>query len=108
MKITAAVLLCCALTGCASTGTAVGAASSQWLGKNADEFFVAKGAPAGKHQLANGDNLYRWQSGTDAIMLGTSCELQILASPSNVIKQITALNDTLGVWRVSRCAELFK
>jgi hypothetical protein len=49
------------LIGC-TTEKAAETLRSEWVGKNADNFFIQHGPPAGSFPLADGRQIFTWQS----------------------------------------------
>lgn len=103
-------------------------------GNNADSFFLRFGMPTARFKLQNGFTLYRWSSGTTNFQMpafttfsgnidglgnysGSSttfgntslrleCVIDITTNDKNIIRSIRIVRDTMGLWAVSRCAEV--
>lgn len=99
-----AAILC---SGCATT-IAARDMQSMWIGKPADAFFTAHDAPQTTHNLDNGGRVYIWET---AAVVGSHerlrCSADIVTDPRGIITSITPREDTIGKWRLSRCAEIF-
>lgn len=103
-------------------------------GSNADSFFLRFGMPSARFKLQNGFTLYRWSSGATNFQMpafttssgnidglgnysGSSttfgnspirleCVIDITTNDKNIIRSIRIVRDTMGLWAVSRCAEV--
>ena len=86
----------------------------RYIGISFDNFVLAHGSPIRQFTLSNGDITYVWNSGVSTVSIGDDskidmeCELQFLTSSDGIVKSITALKDTAGFWKSSRCREIFK
>jgi hypothetical protein len=101
-------------------------------GQPAEAFFRAHGFPVAAMQLRSGGTLYEWRAGAyvvqmpsvstfDATLTGNhlsgmsvtapggpmhlQCAIQIEADPAGTMVDVRILQDTLGAWTLSRCAE---
>ncbi len=103
-----AALTLLALGGCSTDQAAVSMRSS-WAGKRADEFFAQHGAAAKEQRLGDGRRVYIWISDANAPFGGppVRCSADIVAAPDGRIISIRPREDTLGVWQLSRCSEIF-
>jgi hypothetical protein len=97
------------VAGCGSTQQAGKAMQASWIGKRADDFFVAHGAAQREQQLSDGRRVYIWQTSSNASMGGPRvwCGADIVANPSGVIVEIRPREDSIGLWNTSRCSEIF-
>jgi hypothetical protein len=119
------------LSACSTTEQAGTALRSKWVGRSSDEFFTRYGPPASEFKLASGDTIYTWTGGQASIgvpavastsfepggattivsgggSINMSCTVQITASgPARTIQAIGPFRDTIGMWQMSRCAEMF-
>jgi hypothetical protein len=104
-----ALLLAVGNAGCGSTQTANEAARSKWLGRSADQFFATHGPPRRQHAMANGGQVYLWDS--TAMPSGTGiqifCSADIVTDRAGAIAEIRLKEDSIGHWNLSRCTELF-
>lgn len=104
-----AVIVYSLLSACGSTQTAGTAAKSQWVGQPSDMFFAKYGAPKREFTQRDGGKIYFW--GTVAMPSGVitqvACTADIVANKDGLITEIRLQEDTIGVWNVSRCAEIF-
>lgn len=103
------ILLISAILGaCSTTREAAQALQFQYIGKNSDEFFAIYGPPSSEYGLESGDRVFRWNSGKwSNAYAEVFCEVQLLVSRDNKIKSIAPINDSIGKWQTSRCAEIF-
>ena len=126
--ILSAAMLC---TACVSTQSVVDRFGQKWVGRNFDEFVIQYGAPYRKFELNSGGTAYVWNSGTSSIAMPATattnvygntaytqvngggninmfCEMQLVTDQSGVIRQVTILKDTIGLWVTSRCHEVLE
>lgn len=119
-----------ALAGCTTTEQANVAVGKRFIGKPADSFFAAYGPPFNSYKMQDGSTLYSWTEnaqhfGTPGFatttMIGNTahtrynapgdivvqCQLKLVVAPSGVVTSISVLSDTIGVWQMSRCNEIF-
>lgn len=121
------------LAGC-TTDKAAQQMQSSWVGRSTDQFFVQNGPPVTSFKLNDGRTLYTWRSGVRNVSMpatattnattsggytvattnisggGTAsvyCEAQIIAAPTGAIEEIKPVRDTVGLWALSRCSEIF-
>lgn len=129
------VLVAALIGGCSTSQDAANALAANWAGRNTDQFFTRYGAPQQRLALNNGNALYTWAAqhvgvhipavaDTSGTVVGNSfnattnvygggemsidCTLQITADPTGRILQISIMRDTVGMWGLSRCSELFR
>lgn len=122
------------LASCSTTKEAATALQNGWVGKNADDFFTRYGPPRSGFKLANSGMIYEWSGGQAAIPIpGTAsttttaignttfsntqfspggdiylgCSVRITTTPDRTITSIEPSGDSIGMWQMSRCAELF-
>lgn len=113
------------LSGCVSTGTTQKAVGAKWVGQSLDSFVVANGPPTAPYTLSDGRRIVEWQesfgvpgagpllvaasgASTEAGSLKLNCRLRLTVSKAGVIEDVTVANDTIGMWTLSRCAEVLK
>jgi hypothetical protein len=119
-----------AVYGCTTTEQANKVVAEKYIGTPTDNFFIKFGPPSSSYQLKDGGTLYTWQERAHSIqtagtvttnMIGNTavstvepganitiqCVMKIVADRGGAITQITVLNDSLGVWQMSRCNEYF-
>lgn len=123
------------LAGCVSSAAVNDKINARFTGKNIDQFFIENGAPAGRHQLNNGQVLWTWDSGVHSIgvpstttitgnnyngfanynavtsgggSIDMQCIVQLLSDSSGTIVQAKILRDTIGPWTTSMCYESLK
>lgn len=105
-----------------------------YIGTNTDSFFMRYGMPAARFKLQNSMIMYRWSSGITNFQMpafttssgnidglgnysGSSttfgnspirleCVIDITAYENNNIQSIRIVRDTIGLWAISRCAEI--
>ncbi len=105
-----------------------------YIGTNTDSFFMRYGMPAARFKLQNSMIMYRWSSGVTNFQMpafttssgnidglgnysGSSttfgnspirleCVIDITAYENNNIQSIRIVRDTIGLWAISRCAEI--
>jgi hypothetical protein len=122
------------LAGCQSTQETSQHLQSNWVGKSSDDFFIKHGAPIGAFALADGGAIYTWDGArtsvyvpsvpiTNTSYVGTvpvtttswsgngsiavACAVQIVTDKDRKITEIRATKDSIGMWQLSRCAEVF-
>jgi hypothetical protein len=116
-------------TACVSTQSVVDRFAQKWMGQNFDQFVLRYGQPYRKFELNSGDIAYDWNSGTSSMPIPATattnvygntaytqvsgggnidmfCEMQIVTDRTGIIKQVTILKDTIGLWATSRCHEV--
>jgi hypothetical protein len=106
--------------------------NSEFAGRNVGEFFVDYGSGAGESSLPDGGHFYQWVSlesasvsrpasavtypgGHYAAIADNSngefvsgyCKVGITTDTGDKIVKITLLNDSIGKYGSSRCAEIF-
>ncbi len=99
--------MCLLLSLFVSTGcTWDGQPPSQWLGRDANEFFKTFGLPLKAEQLPSGGKMYAWENRSSwrAItgQIPMLCHVFIVTDPSNVITKFRPQTGGL-----SRCHEKF-
>jgi hypothetical protein len=106
LLITLAALL---LAGCATTEQALNTLNSRYVGQSADDFFSRYGPPVRTHRVSAGGYTSMWESPGSRVG-GTTiqCMLTINANSENRISSINVYGDTVGMWGLSACAEIFK
>lgn len=130
MRFLPVAIIAIAVCGCTTTEQANKLVASKYMGGQTDAFFTKFGPPESSYKLQSGDTLFTWAErarywntpgsvqttvvGRTAISTVTpgdkvlqQCQLKILASPDGRIREINVLNDSLGVWQLSRCNEVF-
>jgi hypothetical protein len=127
-------MLVAVLGACSTTKEAGNALQAAWIGKPADDFFRAYGPPVSSYTFADGGKMYEWTGGRASISLPGSaststtiigntavsntqffpggnvymgCSIRINASKLGIISSIAPNEDSIGMWEMSRCAELF-
>src|SRR3972149_4576145 len=129
-RIVAMMSAAATLAGCVSTAETRTAAESQWVGRLADEFFLAYGPPLSVYPLDGGGRLVKWNGGqktynlpgwsdsygsvssvTGRISMTTyttppssktiQCEIDIYIDAAGVIQQMRIAKDTIGAWQLS-------
>lgn len=122
------------LAACNTTEQAAVALRSKWDGKPADQFFVANGPPASSYDMASGGKIFTWAGGhasvalpgtattttnlvgatafstttyDDGVILHLGCRVEIVTDKAGLIATIKPIGDTMGMWQLSRCAEIF-
>ena len=122
------------LSACTTTKEIQNNLRVSWVGKNTDQFFIRYGIPTNSIKLNNGDSLFGYNNSesvtipstttTNAVSgpsgqiavystttpsseIASECNLQITASPNGIIKNIEIRKDSLGLWKLSRCDEVF-
>ena len=116
-------------TACVSTQSVVDRVAQKWAGQNFDGFVLRYGQPYRKFDLNSGDIAYVWNSGISSISMPATattnvygntaytqmsgggnidvfCEMQIVTDRTGIIRQVTILKDTIGLWVTSRCHEV--
>lgn len=121
------------ISGCTTTNQ-VQSNLYSYIGSNSDTFFLRFGMPMSRFKLQSGFTLYRWSSGATNFQMpafttssgnidglgnysGSSttfgnspirleCVIDITADDKNIISNIRIVKDTMGLWAVSRCAEM--
>ena len=133
-KIQTVALAVFILTGCTTTEMANKTMATQFTGQSTDSFFLKFGPPASSYKLNDGRTMYVWAepnksyhiagtSSSTVNMIGNTayvnttttpsstldvqCQVRILASKSGKIEQIMAQSDSMGMWEMSRCNEVF-
>jgi hypothetical protein len=128
-------ILAVALSACVSVQETQTAVESAWVGRQADEFFIAYGPPSSDYRLDNGDRLVRWSSGVNQYFvpgsshstgtvignqvsvttyssppsaIETECQVDIVIDPKGTITKMRIAKDTVGDWQLSRCREFLK
>ncbi len=127
----AILVLIMLLTACVSTQSVVNRFGGKWIGKNFDEFVLRYGSPYKEFHLKKGGVAYTWNSGTTSINMPVTattnvygstaytqvqgggsinmyCEIQLVTDSEGVIREVTILKDTIGLWVTSRCHEVLK
>lgn len=126
-------VIAASLAGC-TTDQARTTMQSEWIGKPSDEFFLKNGPPVSDFALSDGRRIYTWQSGVKNFSMpatssttfsgsgpyvtattrtsgggniAVSCSALITVQPNGVIVDIKPSEDSIGIWTLSRCAELF-
>lgn len=109
-----AIGLMAILAGCTSNGTPETIQkelTSRWVGKPADDFFVAYG-PADKSQrLSDGRTLYTWgrvskkYENNILIRSNETCIVSFVVDQKGIIQKINRVDDSLGEWAFSYCGE---
>ena len=122
--------------GCASTEEAMICARAMYVGQHIDKFILERGIPQEKHTLSNGDVVYWWTSDVEIVEMpetshmsghldesgwyhGTAtttggskirlfCKIRIITEKDGTVRDINAVRDTMGKWKSSRAAEIFK
>jgi hypothetical protein len=130
-------ILCLAffgIGGCTTTEQAANVLHSKWDGQSADSFFLQYGPPVSTYTMADGGKIFSWVGGRaniplpgsastttsiigsvalstttyqDGGTLALGCSVQIAAAKSGIITAIKPTGDSLGLWQMSRCAEIF-
>ena len=123
------LVLLYACTACVSTQSVVNRFAQKWMGQNFDQFVLRYGQPYRKFELNSGDIAYVWNSGTSSMPIPATattnvygntaytqvsgggnidmfCEMQIVTDRTGIIKQVSILKDTIGLWATSRCHEV--
>jgi len=121
------------LAGCSSPTPhyAMARVNTEFQGRPAHEFFLDYGQPASVRHLRGGGTSYRWlsldaASGTSASVIVSPashyalggdetngemftgyCEIRVEANRDDVITRIVPVNDSIGKFSDSRCAEIF-
>lgn len=81
---------------------------SSWAGKRADDFFATHGAAEKVQRLGDGRTVYVWYKAVPSPTGGElMCSADIVASGQGVITSIRPRVDTIGMWGLSRCGEVF-
>jgi len=123
-----------ALVGCTTTEMANKKMATQFNGQSADSFFLRFGPPASSYKLNDGRTMYVWAeknrsynvggsssstvnvvgntafvntTSTPSSTIDVQCQVRILASTTGKIEQIMAQSDSIGMWEMSRCNEVF-
>lgn len=114
---------------CVSTQSVADRFSTQWIGRNFDEFVLRYGTPYKEFKLNNGATVYVWNSGTASMGIPATattrvygntaytqmsgggsidmfCEMQVVTDQRGAIQQVKILRDTIGLWATSRCHEV--
>lgn len=104
-----AMLLLAVVAGCGSIEQAARGMQTSWLGKPADDFFVAHGPPIKTHTAQDGRRIYLWETTAFATggRLDVKCSAELVADPAGSIIQIRPREDSIGLWNTSRCTEIF-
>jgi hypothetical protein len=133
LGLLSAAALALAVAACTTTQDVETSLQSDWIGHQADDFYVAYGPPQSQYKLDNGSQIERWSSGvrtvvipgssnsygtvspggfvnittntTPATAIGLNCTLDFVVSPKGQITEVRVAQDTIGLWRFSRCAE---
>jgi len=118
------------LAACTTTQQANDSLFAKFGGRTADSFFTRYGPPISSHRLDDGGRVYLWSerpihfstpghtsvsvSGSSTIVRSSPgsdievlCQVRIVTSPRGTIMEIGAQSDSIGVWELSRCNELF-
>lgn len=122
------------LAGCTTTEMANKSMAEQFQGQPTDSFFLKFGPPASSYKLNDGRTMYTWaEKNKSYYMPGTStstvnmigntayvntttspsstidvqCQVRIIASKTGKIEQVLAQSDSMGMWEMSRCNEVF-
>jgi hypothetical protein len=123
------------LAACATTKDAGRALQSSWSGRNADDFFKTYGPPQTEFTLGDGGKIFEWTGGnasvalpatanTTATRIGSTttyqttvsgggdlqlaCKVQITTNAKREIVEIKPTGDSIGMWNISRCGEIFR
>jgi len=134
VRLTAAAILAITVGACQTTEDADVALKTRYVGQDADQFFIENGPASAAQKLGSGSTLYVWSSGrrnvempgtatstvqsfgsssyvttnyTPGGSIGLECQVSILVDPENVIREIKPHRDSIGMWQMSRCAEMF-
>jgi hypothetical protein len=134
IRLAAAAVLAGLLGGCSTTEQAGQALQSSWIGQPADNFFRQYGPPVTSYTLRDGGKIYEWVGGQASVYVPGSaatttnvfgntavsttqvfsggdiylgCKVRITTAQNGTIMQIVPSGDSLGMWEMSRCAELF-
>ena len=101
--------ICAVLAGCAHRGQTTASANDRYVGTQADDFFRSHGMAARSSVLSDGNTLYEWRSDGAASSepLYLTCVMQIEADRGGKIVSLRISRDTIGMWKTSRCAEVF-
>ena len=105
--------------------------NQEFIGQDANNFFLSYGRAAGSASMRDGGRQYRWlsvepngggRSGylvspsghyvtpsdeTNGEMLSGYCEISVRTDASDRIKKIAIVSDSVGKFSGSRCAEIF-
>jgi len=123
------------LSGCTTTSQVQDNLIS-YVGMNSDSFFMRYGMPAARFQFQNKNVVYRWSSGVTNMQMpaftsqsgninsmGTfsgggstfgggnaqfECIIDITVNEQNIINSLRIVKDTIGLWAISRCAEVLR
>lgn len=124
------LLAFCLLAACTTTDQANKAVASRYIGTPADAFFIKYGPPSSAYKLQDGSTLFTWSERAKHFDMPTTattnvygntafttvnsggdimvqCQLKIVGSAGGTITSIAVLNDSIGVWQMSRCNEVF-
>ncbi len=124
------VAVAVALSACTTTEQANDAMASRFTGQSADSFFLKYGPPLSFYQMDSGQRMYVWAerqrniatAGTSTVtMVGKTaivnttpgsniavqCQVRLVVGQDGKIQQITAQSDSIGLWQMSRCNEIF-
>jgi hypothetical protein len=134
MRLIALGTLAVALGACQSTQEATKNLQSNWIGQSSDAFFIKHGAPIGDFALADGGKIYTWDGARTSVYIpdvpststavvgnvaitttewsgahdmNLACVVQIVTDKNRKITEIRPTKDSLGMWQLSRCAEVF-
>jgi hypothetical protein len=134
IRIVVSIALAGSLMACSSTEQAGKALQSVWIGRSADDFFRQYGPPASSYTLSDGGKIFEWVGGQTSVYLPGSasttttvfantavsntqfspggnlylgCKIRITTTRAGTISTIAPSGDTLGMWQMSRCAEIF-
>ncbi len=96
------------ISGCVSRDKSGAELTSRWIGREFDEFVSLNGAPGKKFVLQNKDVSYNWESYQKINKEPYKCRATILVDSKGLVRQITVINDSLGYWGLSYCAEVLR
>ncbi|MBU0584023.1 MAG: hypothetical protein KKB66_16015 [Alphaproteobacteria bacterium] len=118
------------LSACTTTEQANTALASRFKGQTADSFFLRFGPPVTSYDMDDGRRMFVWAEkqknfstpststvnviGNTAFVNTTpgsnvevQCQVRLVVNKSGVIEEILAQSDSIGVWQMSRCNEVF-
>lgn len=129
-RILAVSLAALLLSACTTTEQANTALATRFAGQTADSFFLRYGPPTSSYRMNDGRMMYLWverqrnfstPSTSTVNVIGNTafvnttpgsnievqCQVRLVVNQAGVIDQIIAHSDSIGVWQMSRCNEVF-
>lgn len=126
MPSRAAILAFLPLAACGSTSEMKAEYASKWVGRPLDTFALAHGIPQVRQPMSDGRTMVEWTekhgigrggaladvliaSGGGAETQGDSyqltCKVRMVVNKAGAIEEFRIVQDTVGAWNLSRCAE---